>query len=35
VEIDLSNGEGSGVVLYKDGHILTNYHLIESAVGTR
>jgi putative serine protease PepD len=34
VEIDLSNGEGSGVVLDKDGHILTNYHVIESAVGT-
>jgi putative serine protease PepD len=30
VEISVGNGEGSGVVLDTDGHILTNFHVIES-----
>ena len=29
-----STGEGSGVVYSKDGYIITNYHVIESAVQT-
>ena len=29
-----SKGEGSGVVYSKDGYIITNYHVIESAVQT-
>ncbi len=28
-----SSGEGSGVVYRKDGYIITNYHVIESAIG--
>ncbi len=31
VEISVGGGEGSGVVLDTDGHILTNFHVIESA----
>ena len=31
VSIHIGNGEGSGVVLDTDGHILTNFHVIESA----
>lgn len=28
-----SNGEGSGVIYRKDGYIITNYHVIENAIG--
>jgi len=34
VKVDLGNGQGSGVVLDTDGHILTNYHVIESSIDT-
>ena len=29
-----TTGEGSGVIYSKDGYIITNYHVIESAVGS-
>jgi putative serine protease PepD len=35
VSISTGSGEGSGVVLTKDGYILTNNHVVESANGDR
>lgn len=31
---EATTGEGSGVIYSKDGYIITNYHVIESAVGS-